>query len=135
MGSSGKPTVLVADDSSGHRKVLEMLLSAYNYQVIAVADGHQALTYLQSNTPDLMILDVDMPFMTGLDVCGRARRIARLRDVPVIIMTALSDDKTKALATKVDADMVVHKPITGKNVSGMISKLMASKAQPATSLS
>lgn len=105
-----------------------MLLSAHNYQVVAVNDGHEALTYLQSNTPQAIILDVNMPFMTGIEVCERVKRIARLRSLPVIIMTSLADEDTVAAARGAGADLVVHKPLAGKSIPGMIKEAGAAAA-------
>jgi DNA-binding response OmpR family regulator len=120
--SLGRTTILVADDSVGHLRVVEMLLSAHNYDVVAVSDGHEALTYLHSNTPQLAILDVNMPFMTGIELCERVKRIARLRTLPVIIMTSLGDEATVAAARLAGADLLVHKPLAGKSLPEMIRK-------------
>lgn len=123
LGTS-RTTILVADDSEGHRRVLEMVLGASNFEVVSTANGHEALTYLQSHTPDLMILDVDMPFASGLDVCDKAKRVSRLRDIPVVIMTSLTDAATRTRAERVGADLLVHKPIAGKDLRGMVTRLL-----------
>lgn len=124
MGVPGR-TVLVADDDLGHLRLLELVLGAYKFDVVTVENGHDALTYLQSHTPDMMILDVNMPFMTGLDVCARARRLARLERVPVIIMTALTDDETRRQAEEAGADLFLNKPLTGTDLRGAINSLLA----------
>ena len=118
-------TVLVADDDVGHLRLLELVLGAYKFDVVTVENGHDALTYLQSHTPDMMILDVNMPFMTGMDVCTRARRLTRLQHVPVIIMTALTDDETRHLAEAAGADLFLNKPLTGTDLRGAIHTLLA----------
>jgi len=118
-------TVLVADDDIGHLRMLELVLGAHHFDVVGVENGHDALTYLQSHTPDMMILDVNMPFMTGLEVCTRARRLARLKGVPVIIMTALTDDDTRQRAVEAGANLFLGKPITGTDLRGAIGSLLA----------
>ena len=60
--------VLIADDQEGHRKLLDLLLSIDGYDITMVEDGREALSWLQKHTPDLAILDVSMPFVTGLEV-------------------------------------------------------------------
>ncbi|MEX2535271.1 MAG: response regulator [Trueperaceae bacterium] len=123
-----KATVLVADDSDGHRKVIELLLSAHNYDVVAVTDGHEALTYLQGNTPHVGILDVNMPFMTGIEVCKRVKRISRLRSLPMIIMTSLADSATQSAAEDAGADLLVHKPLAGKSLPQLIKQAVDAAA-------
>jgi len=126
MGAPSR-TVLIADDDPGHLRLLELVLGAYKFDVVGVENGHDALTYLQSHTPDMMILDVNMPFMTGLDVCARARRLNRLQGVPVIIMTALNDDATRRRAEDAGADLFLNKPLTGTDLRGAINSLLAAR--------
>lgn len=134
MEEAAGRSILIADDSMGHRKVVELLLSAHNYEVVAVADGHDALTYLQSNTPQLAILDVNMPYMTGIEVCARVKRLARLRSLPIIIMTSLMDDVTKREANLAGADLLVHKPLTGQSILSMLKQASAAARQRTASL-
>jgi DNA-binding response OmpR family regulator len=121
--AAGARRVLVADDDLGHLKLLELVLSAHHFDVVTVENGHDALTFLQANTPDLMILDVHMPYMTGPDVCARARRLTRLRAVPIIIMTSLLDDATRLKAEAAGADLFLTKPLTGQDLNGAIRDL------------
>jgi len=125
VGEREKRTILVADDSTAHRRLLELILSAHNFTVVTAEDGHQALTYLQANTPDLMILDVNMPHLSGIELCKRAKHTARLSEVPVIIMTSLTDTETRNHAQAANADLLVNKPLKGKNLNGMITDLLA----------
>lgn len=118
-------TILVADDAEGQRMLLEMLLSADGHDVHSVADGRAALAYLKTATPDLAILDVAMPFVTGVDVCDRMRRVPRLRAVPVIILTALDDDRTRDMAHMAKADAVVTKPLEGKDFRAIVNEVLA----------
>src|SRR5690625_7761339 len=97
-------SILVADDVAGQRLILEFLLSVDGYDVTTVEDGKAALEYLKGNTPDLAILDVKMPYLSGIDVCDRMKRIPRLREVPVIILTAMRDDATLQAARDSRAD-------------------------------
>lgn len=122
--ASGAWTVLVADDDPGHLRLMELVLASHRYVVVCVENGDEALEYLERNTPDLMILDVQMPFATGLDVCERARRKQRLRETPVIIMTALTDAATERRANEVGATMVMHKPLTGPTIRGTLRDLL-----------
>jgi len=121
-----EPTrILVADDVEGQRLVLDMLLSADGHVVDTVEDGRAALDYLKTTTPDLVILDVAMPFMSGIDICHRMKRIPRLKDVPVIILTALRDERTREMARVARADAIVTKPLEGKDFRATVRDLLA----------
>jgi CheY-like chemotaxis protein len=119
--------ILVADDIEGQRLVLDMLLGSDGHNVDSVADGREALDYLKTNTPDLVILDVAMPFISGIDICHRMKRIPRLKDVPVIILTALKDESTLAMARDAKADVIVVKPLEGKDFRATVRDLLAAR--------
>lgn len=120
-----EPTrILVADDVEGQRLVLDMLLSADGHVVDTVEDGRAALDYLKTTTPDLVILDVSMPFMSGIDICHRMKRIPRLKDVPVIILTVLHDEHTLEMARFAHADAIVIKPLEGKDFRATVRGLL-----------
>ena len=120
----GPKTILVVDDHDAHRKLLELVLGAHRYDVVSMRDGFEALTYLQAHTPDAIILDVHMPQMSGFDVGRRARRIARLRRVPILIMTASADATIAAEAEAIGASRVLHKPIAGTDLRKTLRDLI-----------
>jgi CheY-like chemotaxis protein len=121
---TGPKTILVVDDHDAHRKVLELVLGAHRYEVVSMRDGFEALTYLQAHTPDAIILDVHMPQLSGFDVGRRARRIARLRHVPILIMTAAADEGTRSEADAIGASRVLHKPIAGTDLRRMLQEVL-----------
>ncbi len=125
-----RTTILVADDAEGQRLVLEMLLSVDGYEVVTVEDGRKALEYLKDNTPDLAILDVKMPNLGGLEVCHRMKRIERLKDVPVLVLTAMRDEETLTHARMAHADAVVFKPLEGKDFRETVRGLLAGASSP-----
>jgi len=121
-------TILIADDIAGQRMVLDMLLSIDGYEVHMVEDGLAALDFLKYHTPDLVILDVVMPNLGGLEVCGRMKRVSRLKDVPVIILTAHRDDHVVAEAKYVKADALIYKPLEGKDLRLKVRELLANRS-------
>lgn len=128
MKETKQASILVADDLAGQRLILEMLLSVDGYDVTTVEDGKAALEYLRGNTPDLAILDVKMPYLTGIEVCDRMKRIPRLKHVPVIILTALRDDDTIQRARESQANDVIMKPLEGKDFRQTVKDLLAESA-------
>lgn len=120
----GPKTILVVDDHDAHRTVLELVLGAHRYDVVSKRDGFEALAYLHAHTPDAIILDVHMPVLSGFDVARRARRIARLRFVPILIMTADANDETRLEAEAIGASRVLHKPIAGTDLRRTLRELL-----------
>jgi len=119
--------ILIADDEHGQRVLLDMLLSTENYQITALSDGREVLTYLQTHTPDLVVLDIKMPYVDGLQICERMKRIQRLKNVPVVIVTGLRDEHTTEMLKWVKPDAVIYKPLSGKNFRETIRALLAAK--------
>lgn len=118
------PTILIADDENGQRVVLDMLLTLDGYNVVAKEDGRETLEYLQENTPDLIILDINMPQVSGIEVCNRIKRIRRFKDTPVIILTGLKDKRILTEARLARADRVIQKPLEGKDFRELIKDLL-----------
>lgn len=84
-------TILVVDDNPVITKILVELLSRANYSVTAVDDGDKALASLNALTIDLILLDIDMPEQSGLEVCRTIKADSSTKDIPVIFVTSLSD--------------------------------------------
>lgn len=117
-------TILAVDDSEGHLKILELALGAYRYEVATARDGHEALTLLQSLTPDLMIVDVEMPFMSGFELAKRVRRLQRFTNMPILVMTSSERSDTQELVRESGVDQLIYKPVQGKNLDRVVSSLL-----------
>ncbi|PYE55882.1 response regulator [Deinococcus yavapaiensis] len=120
-------TILVADDEPAIRTMLEVILSADGHDIVSVGDGKAALEYLRGHTPDAMLLDANMPFVNGFEICSRVKRIRRLSHVPVMLISAQTDDQLRDHAKLVGADDVVYKPLSGKNLRGRVASLIEGK--------
>ena len=92
--------VLIVDDNEDFSRLLGRLIGRLGYEATSLASGEAALTYLAANVPDLMIPDVMMPKLDGLDVLAAVRADARLKAMPVIMFSALADPalRQRALA-------------------------------------
>jgi CheY-like chemotaxis protein len=122
-------TILVADDEPAVRTLLEMILGSDGHTVVTVPDGKEALTYLKDHTPDLIVLDINMPFISGIDVCSRVKRIKRFQNTPVVILTAMNDQRTRDEAAGVKVDLFVNKPLTGKNFRKTVQDLLEARLE------
>lgn len=103
-------TVLIVDDEPFGRDNLEMLLVNQGYNLAFAANGFDALAQAAKLIPDLILLDVMMPDMDGFETCRRLRSDVLLRDVPVILVTALDDRDSRLLGIEAGADDFVTKP-------------------------
>ena len=117
--------MLLVEDDPDMSRLLALTLQSEGVRVVSSADGREALEYLKDHTPDLAILDIDMPFVTGIEICDRMRRIPRLRPVPVIILTGLRDESSLTMARLVQADRVIMKPLEGKNFREIVRELIS----------
>lgn len=114
----GKKIVAV-DDSSIILKMLEKILSK-NYDFYAFSDGMRAFDFLKHRTPDLIILDIDMPEINGYDMLKKIKEKDSLKYVPVIFLTSNSDKGHVVKAVQGGADAYVVKPI---NKDVLINKI------------
>src|ERR1700693_6636444 len=97
-------TILVADDQAANRELLEELLTAQGYKVIAVPDGAAAVEQLTRTQVDLVLLDVMMPYLNGFEVCEKIKNNPDTYLIPVIMITALSDKQDRLEGIKGGAD-------------------------------
>ena len=103
--------VLVVDDIEVNVRLLEAKLLSEYYDVISAPDGPRAIELAQTADPDLILLDVMMPGMDGLEVCRRLKADARTRFIPVVMVTALSDMSDRLKGLEVGADDFLTKPV------------------------
>ena len=87
------PRILVVDDNPANVEILQMRLEAQGYEIKTATDGEEALTAVREHKPDLILLDVMMPKLDGIEVCRRLRADPALPFVPIILVTAKSDSK------------------------------------------
>ena len=100
-------TILVVDDEPQIRRVMRTTLSAQGYCIVEARDGQEALEKLRSERPDLVLLDVNMPVMDGLETCREMRRGS---DIAIIMLTVRSSEQDKVRALDAGADDYVVKP-------------------------
>jgi len=105
------PWILVADDSAENREILSARLAANGYRVLMAADGEEALAVARAEQPDLILLDVMMPKVNGLDVCRRLKADASLPFMPVILVTARGDTQDIVAGLEAGADEYLTKPV------------------------
>ena len=106
-----KPKVLIVDDEPFNVDYLEQELEDANYQIITASNGREALDKIQSEQPDLILLDLMMPVMDGFAVLAQIKADTHLRDIPVIIISAEHDSKSVVKGIKQGAEDYLTKPL------------------------
>jgi two-component system KDP operon response regulator KdpE len=99
--------ILVVDDESQITRVLRRSLAAHRYEVRVAADGESALDTFHDFHPDLVITDLSMPEMSGIELCEKIRKISK---IPIIVLSVKGEEKTKVAALDAGADDYITKP-------------------------
>jgi len=102
--------VLIVDDDAIVRESLEAILENESYRFETASNGADAIEKTLANVPDIVLLDVMMPEMDGFEVCRRIRSLPAVAEVPIIILTALDDQKSLLLGLEAGADDFLTKP-------------------------
>jgi DNA-binding response OmpR family regulator len=108
------PTVLVVDDNEGVLEFLLLLLSKHGLSVIGASNGNECLDIVKSRPVDLIILDVMMPVLDGLQVCHELKKITP--SIPIILLTARDDMTTRAAAMDLGVSEFVAKPVNNRDL-------------------
>ena len=125
------PTILVVDDSLSVRKVAERMLIEAGLEVAVASNGEEALDWLSTKRPDLVIADVIMPDKSGLDVCTFIRSNPALADTPVILVSGFVDEELTRQAEACRADGIIKKPFQGAALRERVLQLLAARKAPA----
>ena len=103
-------TILIVDDEYSGRETLQSILEGEGYNLIMAENGPQAINQAKSILPDVILLDVMMPGMTGFEVCEKIRNDPQVAEIPIIILTALDDRDSLLRGLKAGADDFISKP-------------------------
>jgi DNA-binding response OmpR family regulator len=125
----GKPgagrQILVADDDPIVRRFLAALLSDAGYEVTVAEDGEQALQKIREINPDMIILDLVMPYRDGFDVCREVRRNPGTENVPIIILSMKDREADVLRCFEIGADEFIRKPFNALELLARIQKMLA----------
>ncbi|MFO8233512.1 MAG: response regulator transcription factor [Longimonas sp.] len=120
--TTNDPLVLVVDDEEDLLSLLEYNLQDEGFNTVLARDGIEALEQAREHGPDLIVLDVMMPRLDGIEVCRRVRKDAHLRTTPIMMLTARSEEDDQVAGLDVGADIYISKPVS---VSVIISQAKA----------
>jgi two-component system alkaline phosphatase synthesis response regulator PhoP len=130
MSESGrKPRVLIADDNPQGVELLEAYLAECDYDIATAADGEATLQKVYSWKPDLILLDIMMPRLSGFEVCKRLRANPATRDIAVLMVTALDQATDVETAVEAGTDDFITKPINKTELLLRVKALIDSRSQ------
>ena len=122
--------ILIADDEPNQLELMSFNLSNAGYSIIKAANGKEAIELIENHSPDLIILDWMMPKMSGIDVCRTLRSRSETKHIPIIILSARSEDSDKSLGLDTGADDYISKPFSPKELISRVKALLR-RARPA----
>jgi len=122
-----KPIILVVDDQVQNIDLLEAHLEPWGYDILRAEDGEAALRIIGEKTVDLVLLDVMMPKIDGFEVCRRIKADERLRNIPVVLITALSAKEDRIKGIEAGAEDFISKPIDKGEVLARVRMLLNMK--------
>jgi two-component system, OmpR family, response regulator MtrA len=117
--------ILVADDDVDIRELVEFKLSTMGHEIVAVGDGAAAVEACRADKPDLAVLDVMMPGVSGLDAIREIRADAALADLPVILLTARAQESDVETGFDSGADDYITKPFSPRELASRVQALLA----------
>ncbi len=123
-------TVLLAEDNPQHLELLQVYMEGLPaVRVLSAVNGLDALTMIQKEKPDLVLLDIMMPKMSGFEVCKRVKSDPKTRDVIIVMVTALSETGDVERAAECGTDDYLSKPVDRKALVDLVRKLLVAKSR------
>ena len=119
--SNYKGNILIVDDTIANLRLLVNLLRENGYKVRPVTDGNLALEAIQEKHPDLILLDIIMPDLSGYEVCQKLKANPQTKEIPVIFLTALSEGLDKSKAFQIGGEDYITKPFQVEEVLARVA--------------
>jgi twitching motility two-component system response regulator PilG len=120
-----KKKILIVEDEESLLKLESILLTSKGYDVRGVPNGQAALTAIQEDFPDLVLLDIMLPEIDGFEVCRRIKENEKTKHIPVIMLTAKKSREDMARGEKVGADWYITKPFKSAMVIETIQRFLS----------
>lgn len=118
--------ILIVEDNALSRKLFNDLLEAHGYATVATASGREALDLAQSASPDLIVMDIQLPELSGIEVTRRLKSDPRTRGIPIVVVTASSVPGLRREVLDSGCDGFIEKPI---NIDGFLREIARHLAQ------
>lgn len=119
-----EPRILIVEDERGLTQSLQWYFNREGYETIVAHDGQEGLRKAQTIIPDIMLLDINLPSLDGLTICRELRSGERTRDIPIIMLTAKSEENDHVIGYAMGADDYVAKPVSNKLLMQKVKALL-----------
>ncbi|MFL2799013.1 MAG: phosphate regulon transcriptional regulator PhoB [Paracoccaceae bacterium] len=129
--SLANPKILVVEDEPNQVELIEFNLNSEGYEVIVAQDGEEALDLAEEENPDLILLDWMLPKVSGIEVCRQLRRSKMTREIPIVMLTARSEESDKIRGLDIGADDYITKPYSIKE---LLARVRAAMRRPTASV-
>ena len=114
--------ILAVDDSATILEMIKAILTAGGYEVLTAADGAEALDVARSESPDLILLDVMLPKLDGYRVCRLLKFDQKYKSIPIIMLTAKTEEQAMATGIRTGANQYLTKPIEPERLLGAVAE-------------
>ena len=131
MSPAQQPCVLVVEDENAQREVLSYNLEAEGFRVVMAENGDEGLLFLKEEKPDLIVLDWMLPNVSGIEICRRVKANSETRNIPVIMLSARSEEVDRVRGLETGADDYVVKPYSVVELMARV-RTQLRRTRPAT---
>ncbi len=128
-----RQTILVVDDEPDIVEIIQYNLDKSGFDVIVAEDGPSALEKARDETPDLIVLDLMLPGLEGTDVCRILKQDDRTRSIPILMLTAKSEEIDRIIGLELGADDYVVKPFSPREIALRIRNILRRRIEPESS--
>jgi two-component system, cell cycle response regulator DivK len=122
--SAKPPRILIAEDLDENRIALKLMLKLVGFEPLEACDGEQAIEMVRRERPDLVLMDISLPIIDGLQATRELRAVAELRQLPIIIVSAYDNPETRDEACAAGGTDYISKPIEFEHLKEMIEKYL-----------
>lgn len=125
--SGSPPTVLIVEDDEDNRLMLKIMLEMWNYRVLEAEDGEEAVNSARINRPDLILMDLKMQLLSGLEATRQIRRSAEIGDVPIIFVSGCGEAGFRRAALDAGGNDYLVKPIVFEHLEGVLAEYLGAR--------
>jgi two-component system alkaline phosphatase synthesis response regulator PhoP len=119
-----KKKVLIVDDEEDIRELVDLYLARDGYEIFACETGEQAIDIVRTESPDLIVLDLMLPGINGLDVCKKLKANRKTESISIVMLTAKGEDADVVTGLELGADDYVTKPFSGKVLAARVRRIL-----------